>query len=192
MLYGAIPSEAAVIVLLNTLCNLLYCGTVLLCFIFLPHGYVLLATTLVTVLVGPALALVVLAVLGGIVVAFALYPLTSVLFLWTVFFLTSHCAQVLGKSLGLDVDKDGNVDLMDLLHYLATKPLGRAVGLPRLYRLLKESSLNPFDQINRRLDELQQSTRSLGDIIGSLATTQQQPNHDDGNHHHPKHVGKDE
>jgi hypothetical protein len=196
MLYGSIPSEEAVIVLLNTICNLLYCSTVLACLVLLPRGYVLLATTLVTILVGPALALGVLAVLGLVIVAFALYPLTSVMTMWSIFFLTSHCAQVLGKSLGLDVDQDGDVDLLDLLHYLSAQPLGRAVGLHRLYKILKESSLNPFDQINRRLDDLQQSTRSLSDIISQnlapIQQQQQQQQPDDGSNRCPRRLGKDE
>lgn len=168
MVYGSIPSEESVIVMLNTICNLMYCTTVLASFLIFPRGYVLFVT-ICTIFVGPALALVVLGAFALVIGAFALYPLLSVLTMWLFFFLTSQCAQVIGKRLGLDVDEDGDVNFLDLLHYLSNRPFGRAIGLPRLYSILKESSLNPFDEINRRLDELQTSTRSLGDNISNLA-----------------------
>lgn len=146
----------------------MYCTTVLVSFLIFPRGLVLFGT-LCTIFVGPALALVVLGAIALVIGAFALYPLASVLTMWLIFFLTSQCAQVIGKRLGLDVDEDGDVNMLDLLHFLSNRPFGRAIGLPRLYSILKESSLNPFDQINRRLDDLQQSTRSLGDNITNLA-----------------------
>ena len=74
-------------------------------------------------------------------------------------------AQYLGKKLGLDVDKDGDVDFLDLLQYLSQTKWGGAMGLTHLVKLLNESSLDPFLQINHRLDRIEMSTRSLGQTL---------------------------
>jgi hypothetical protein len=54
--------------------------------------------------------------LGASVAAFAVYPVQSVLFLWTWFSLTSQVAQALGKYLGIETDKDGDVHMLDFLY----------------------------------------------------------------------------
>ena len=159
---GKLPKEDDTIVLLNLLCNFLYGTFILLGFLLLPRGYMLLATML-TFFVGPALVLIFLGCIVAAMVAFALYPLYSVFTIWLFFFLTSQIAQVLGKNLGLDHDGDGDVDWLDLLHWASHTRLGKKVGLIRLHSFLNRSSLNPFLEIHRRLDEIQSTTRALNE-----------------------------
>jgi hypothetical protein len=166
MTIGTLPSETNTIVFLNIVCNQLYSLCILAGFLFLPRGYMLVGT-LATLFVGPALVLLLLGSVGLILLAFAIYPISSVLTMWTVFFLTSRLAQVLGRYLGLDQDKDGDCDLLDLLHYAAATKLGIRLGLPQLYRMLHESTMDPFKEIHRRLDEIQNSTRSLDNSLNS-------------------------
>lgn len=66
--------------------------------------------------IGPAIVVVIIGLLGASVAAFAVYPVQSVLFLWTWFSLTSQVAQALGKYLGIETDKDGDVHMLDFLY----------------------------------------------------------------------------
>jgi hypothetical protein len=161
MTFGTkLPNEQDSIILLNMLCNILYSFSIFLGFCFLPRGTMLLLT-LVTLLIGPALVLFLLGCLAMTVVAFSLYPLRSVLCLWLYFFMTSKVAQILGRRLGLDHDGDGDVDLLDILHYTSTTQWGKTFGiLPKLHDLLNRSAMDPFQAIHRRLDQIQQLQKS--------------------------------
>jgi len=161
MTVGKLPDEKSTIILINMVCNLLYALSILLGFLFLPRGYMLVGTA-VTLFVGPALILILLGTVALMLVAFAIYPVISVFSMWVLFFLTSHLAQVLGRRLGLDHDGDGDVDMLDVLSYAASTKWGQWIGLPKLHKMLNESSMDPFQEINRRLDEIQDSTQALG------------------------------
>ena len=160
MTVGKLPDEATSIVFLNYVCNLLYGLAILTGFLVLPRGPMLIATIL-TIFTGPALVLVLLACLLGALVAFALYPVLSVLSLWVFFFSTSRLAQVLGRRLGLDHDGDGDVDILDLLSYAASTEWGKMIGMPAIHKMLNDSSMDPFQELHRRLDEIQKSTREI-------------------------------
>jgi hypothetical protein len=166
MTIGQLPNEANTIVMLNIICNLLYSLGILIGFVYLPRTYMLIGT-LATLFIGPALVLLLLGSLALILIAFSVYPITSVLSMWTFFFLTSKVAQVLGRHLGLDQDKDGDCDMLDILHYAASTKWGMQLGLPKLYKMLHESTMDPFQAIHRRLDEIQDSTRSLDESLNS-------------------------
>jgi hypothetical protein len=153
MTIGTLPNEKNTIALLSTLCNVLYGTFVWLGFLFLPRDRMLLFT-LITFYVGPAMILIVLGLIGGAFVAFALYPVYSVVALWLWFFLTSQIAQALGTYLGLDSDKDGDVDMLDLLHWAGKTKIGKSLGLMGLYRVLNSYANDPFREIFRRLDEI--------------------------------------
>lgn len=79
-----LPNEQDAIIMLNMLCNFLYSVSVFVGFLCLPRGTMLLLT-LVTLLVGPALVLLLLGCLAMTVVAFSLYPMRSVFCLWLYF-----------------------------------------------------------------------------------------------------------
>jgi hypothetical protein len=151
MTVGKLPNEKSTIALLSTLCNVLYGCCVWAGFLILPRDYMLLGT-LLTLYVGPAMILVLIGAFGMTLAAFAIYPVTSVLVIWLFHFLTSQLAQSLGKGLGLDSDKDGDVDLLDFLHWMASTRVGRFVGLPGLYKILSKMNKDPFQEIHKRLD----------------------------------------
>ena len=71
-----------------------------------------------------------------------------------LFFLTSQMAQALGMYLGLDSDNDGDVDFLDLLHWMASTRVGRFLGMPVLYKMLNRLSCDPFHEIHKRLDRI--------------------------------------
>ena len=158
----SLPDEQSTIAIISTVCNVLYGFLIWGGFIFMRRDYMLVVTML-TLYIGPAIVLVIIGLLGASVAAFAVYPVQSVLFLWTWFFLTSQVAQALGKYLGLDSDKDGDVDMLDFVHWASQTRLGRWIGLPRLYTMLNECSRDPFQEINKRLDALMDKVNSPSD-----------------------------
>lgn len=160
MTVGTFPNKENTIVFLNLVCNLLYGISILAGFIYLPRGKILIGT-LATLFVGPALVLILLGSVGLILAAFAVYPVTSVSSMWLFFFLKSQMAQVLGRKLGLDHDSDGDCDSLDLLHCVASTKWGSLLGLPKLHKILHESMMDPFQEIYRRLDEIQHGIKSL-------------------------------
>jgi len=160
MTVGKLPNEETFVVTLNMICNLLYGVAILVGFLLLPRGFMLLGT-LATIFVGPALVLILLGSTALVAVAFALYPVTSVLTLWLFFFSTSQAFQVIGRQLGLDRDGDGDVDLLDVLHCASQTTWGRALGLPKLHETLNQATMDPFQEIKQRLDAIQNSTRAL-------------------------------
>ena len=167
MTVGTFPNEENTIVFLNLVCNLLYGISILAGFIFLPRGKMLIGT-LATLFVGPAMVLLLLGSVGLLLAAFALYPVTSVFSMWLFFFLKSQLAQVLGRKLGLDRDSDGDCDSLDLLHCAASTKWGILLGLPKLHKILHESMMDPFQEIYRRLDELQHGMQSLDNSLHSV------------------------
>ena len=153
MTIGKLPNEQSTIALLSTLCNVLYGCCVWVGFLFLRRDYMLLGT-LLTLYVGPAIILILIGLLGLMLAAFAIYPVTSVFVMWLFFFLTSQLAQTLGQYLGLDVDEDGDVDFLDLLHWFASTKVGKFLGFPALYEVLNKLNRDPFQEIHRRLDQI--------------------------------------
>lgn len=154
MTIGKLPDEASFVTMLNMVCNLLYSLAVLGGFVFLPRGYMLVGAV-VTLFIGPALILILIGILAVSLAAFTVYPMASVATMWLVFFLTSQLAQVLGRKLGLDQDKDGDVDWLDFVHYLGNTTVGKYIGLDKLHQMLKDANMDPFQEIHRRLDEIE-------------------------------------
>jgi hypothetical protein len=163
MTIGKLPCEQSTIAFLSTFCNVCYGISVLLGFVFLDRTYMLVGT-LLTLYVGPAIILVLLGIVGGALVAFAVAPVLSVLIIWFGFFLTSQMAQMLGSYLGLDSDGDGDVDYLDLLHWAASKRLGKLLGLAALYKFLKKLNTDPFIEIHKKLDCMSQQISRKKDM----------------------------
>jgi hypothetical protein len=161
MTVGTLPDEQSTIAFLSTVCNILYGICVWCGFIFLDRNYMLLGT-LLTLYVGPAIILVFMGLVGGALVAFAVYPIVSVLVMWVLFFLSSQLAQTLGQCLGLDSDADGDVDYLDLLHWAASKRLGKLLGMPAVYNFLNKLHTDPFIEIHKRLDRISDSISHNG------------------------------
>jgi hypothetical protein len=157
-------NEQSTILLLSSLCNALYGILVLIGFLLLPRERMLIITAL-TLYVGPSIILLLVGGFVLLVASFALYPVISVLVVWIWFFLTSHVAQVLGKSLGLDSNEDGNVDMLDLIYYFANTRWGEWIGLRRLHTYLKCIPKDPFEEIKERLDHL---TEKLNETVSSI------------------------
>ena len=157
MTLGKLPDEQTFVAILNIVCNFLYCTCILIGFLLLPRNYMLVGT-LITLVVGPALILILVGTVGLLAVAFGLYPIPSVISLWLVFFLTSQLFQVLGRRLGLDTNGDGDVDFLDLLHCASRTAWGRWIGLPKLHEALHQAKMRPFQEIKQRLDEILNQT----------------------------------
>ena len=165
MTIGKLPNEHDTIMMLSTICNVVYGLAVLIGFLFTQRGPMLFIT-LATLWIGPALVLILLGTLGCAIGAFALYPITSVAIMCLWFFLTSQLAQTIGKRLGLDHDGDGDVDWLDLLHFVAQTDIGNAIGLMKLHNLLNQANQDPFQEIHHRLNmidrKINTSSLSLG------------------------------
>lgn len=160
MTIGTLPNEQNTIVLLSTICNLLYGLSVLFGFLFFPRGPMLFVT-LATLWIGPALVLILLGTIAAVMIAFALYPIASVAVMCTWFFVTSRMAQTLGKRWGLDSDNDGDVDWLDLLHVLAKTDIGQTLGLLKLHDILNQATLDPFQEIHHKLNNIDRHTKEL-------------------------------
>lgn len=173
MTIGTLPAEQSTIALLNVICNVLYGLIVVSGFLCLPRGFMLFAT-LTTLYIGPALVLILLGSIGVVLAAFAFYPVYSVVGLWVFFFLTSHLAQTIGRKMGLDSDGDGDIDFLDFLHVVAKTRCGQAMGLLKLHEMLNESAQDPFHAVNQRLNDIQSSTRVLGEKQHQLIEKQGQ------------------
>jgi hypothetical protein len=174
MIVGKLPDEHSAILLLSTLCNVLYGMFVVVGFLFLPRGFMLFGT-LATLYFGPAMVLILLGSIGVAFAAFALYPITSVVGVWCFFFLISPLAQTIGRKLGLDHDKDGDVDFLDILHLVSETRWGKAIGLHKFHDMLNEATRDPFQEIHRRLDEIHASIRqvsSSNDGTSTVSTTE--------------------
>lgn len=171
MMGYSLPDERTTIVALSTLSNVLYGCSILIGFIVFPRGQMLI-WTLFTLYVGPAFILLFIGAHVALLVAFAMYPVTSVLCVWLWFFLTSQCAQVIGKYFGLDQDKDGDVDVMDLIYYLSRTKVGKHIGLEILHDKLNNMSMDPFQAIHNRLDLIQKKMDSESELLSKTTIGQ--------------------
>ena len=169
MTIGKLPNEHDTIMMLSTICNVVYGVAVLIGFLFTQRGPMLFIT-LATLWIGPALVLILLGTLGCAVGAFALYPITSVAIMCLWFFLTSQLAQTIGKRLGLDHDGDGDVDWLDLLHFVAQTDLGTAVGLMKLHNLLNQANQDPFQEIHHRLNMIDRKINTSSLNLGGMSS----------------------
>ena len=158
MMTGYALNKQGTIAFISTTCNVLYGYWILKGFLgsgplgSLPRTRMLLFT-LLTLYVGPAMVLLVLGAAGAIVGCFAFYPMRSVMAMWSYFFLTSKAWHALGVRLGLDQDKDGDVDLSDVIKWASMRPWGRALRLHVLHAALNHDD-NPIETILRKLDRL--------------------------------------
>lgn len=164
MMGYSLPDERSAIIFISTICNVLYGCSIVFGFLFFPRNP-MLVWTLCTLYIGPAFILLVFGFHILLLAAFATYPILSVLVIWLWFFLTSQIAQVIGRQLGLDQDKDGDVDMLDLLHYLAHTRAGKYIGLQRLHDRLNRMSMDPFQAIHRRLDQIKERMDSESDLL---------------------------
>lgn len=176
------PDETAFCIIINMVCNWLYGAITLLGFVFLPRHF-MLAATAVTLWIGPVLVLLLLGAMALLGAAFMLYPTTSVAVLWVIFFLPSRVAQLLGRHCGLDVDKDGDVDWLDLWHWVATQTEWgkRWPGLRRSHAVLNEwwsepnNTNPPWQAMQAQLDAMQQEQAAMWqEISASLQQRQAQ------------------
>ena len=152
MTVGTLSEEVAILVV-SSICNVLYGLSILFGFLYFPRNRMLIITAL-TLYIGPAIVLFFIGALALMIASFALYPIQSVVAVWVWFFLTSHLAQSLGKQLGLDSDRDGGVDVLDLLHYLGNSKVGKQLRLDKLHTYLSTVSLDPFQDIKDKLDQV--------------------------------------
>ena len=171
MTVGSLPNEQNTILLISTICNVLYGSAMLAGFLLFQRGPMLLFT-LATLWIGPALVLILLGLVAGVLAAFAFYPLASVAAMATWFFMTSQLAQQLGKQLGLDSDGDGDVDWLDLLHALSKTSLGETLRLGQVHEFFNQIQMDPFQELHRRLDRMEGlgkksngSTNRKGDAV---------------------------
>lgn len=133
-------------------CNVIYGSLVTVGFLVLPRTSMLIFT-LLTLYVGPAMVLVVLGCCGGVLAAFALYPVTSVAVVWLVFFVKSKAFQALGLYYGLDADKDGDVDWLDVVEVLGRTKIGKVCKLDVLHNALNQK---PFqEEVLAKLHEIE-------------------------------------
>ena len=72
---------------------------------------------------------------------------------------------MIGRQLGLDQDKDGDVDMLDLLYFLANTRAGKHIGLQNLHDRLNRLSQDPFQAIHRRLDQIKERMDSESDLL---------------------------
>lgn len=107
-------SKEALAALLTSVGNVGYCAVLTLGFVYLPPD-VMLVVGLVTFLIGPALVLFALNLVGGVFSLAAATPAMYVLLLFVVAFMRSRLAQQIGNRLGLDVTGDGTVGWRDIV-----------------------------------------------------------------------------
>lgn len=158
-----LPDEREAIWFISSVCNLLYGIAIVTGFLFLPRGP-MLAGTLCTLYIGPAVILLLMGAGILTLAAFAIYPVSSVFLVWLWFFLSSSLAQVIGQQLGLDHDGDGDVDFLDILHYLADTETGKKIGLRKLHDKLNRISMDPFLSIHKRLDQIAKKMNAESDM----------------------------
>jgi hypothetical protein len=170
MIFGnsTVFDEETIVLYVSWICNVLYGLLIVLGFWILPRERMLFIT-IATAYVGPALILI---GIGGIfycITCLALYPLTSISVIWIWFFLTSRLAQLIGLYYGLDSDNDGDVDLFDLLHYLATRTrIGQQLRLHKLHTYFNNRPKNPFDELHDKIDSL---THKINTLLATANTT---------------------
>ena len=114
----------------------------------------MLIFTAATFPVGPSIVLILLGALLGLQLCFITNPSASVGTIWVLFFLPSQLAQRIGIYLGFDQDKDGDVDILDLLDCVARTAPGKILRLNAVHSYLNEPRHNPFDDLVRRLDRI--------------------------------------
>ena len=69
----------------------------------------------------------------------------------------------------MDKDKDGDVDILDLLDYVARTPVGRVLRLHHVHTYLNAPRHNPFDDLVRRLDRIDSKVSGPGNRGLNLA-----------------------
>lgn len=158
MVMGAKLERQQTIAFISTLCNLLYGVCILLG--FLGIGGIsrssMLIFSMLTVLIGPAIILILLAGTVAVLAAFAFYPTVSVSVVWLCAFSTSRAGQMLGRRLGLDKDKDGDVDMLDVLAWAAERSWGKALRLDRIHAFLNPLAVDLPGQVRKIMAKLDQ------------------------------------
>jgi hypothetical protein len=145
---GKTLSEYATVVMLKIICNFMYVMTVLAGFYFLPKNIMLLIAVL-TSLIGPLIALLVIVIILGLFAFFVYAPCTSMNIICLGIFLSGPMGQSILKALGLDSDNDGDVDFIDLVRGSLTLSLPPSLSLslsppPSLPPARPPSLLPPF------------------------------------------------
>mmetsp|Transcript_23679 Transcript_23679/g.71015 ORF Transcript_23679/g.71015 Transcript_23679/m.71015 type:complete len:245 (-) Transcript_23679:29-763(-) len=145
--------EDTAVYVVASLCNWLYGVLVLWGFATYSRSRMLVLVAL-TFPIGPSIVLIFLGALAGLQLLFVARPMASVAALWVLFFLPSQLAQRLGLWLGLDADRDGDVDVLDVLDFFAETRLGVLLRLRGVHTYLNAPHHNPFDHVIARLDRI--------------------------------------
>jgi hypothetical protein len=111
-------SEYTLILLLRISCNTLYLVTIIAGFMVLPKN-VMIFIGIMTSVIGPLIALVIIGVFFGTVALFIYAPVTCMNAICLSVWLGGPMGQRILKSMGLDKDKDGDVDMIDILRIMA-------------------------------------------------------------------------
>jgi len=144
---------------LSVVCNVIYCLLMLAGFLVVPRN-VMLFVGLFTATIGPALVLVILGTLSVALACMAVYPMWTVMSVWTFFFVQSHFFQRVGILLGLDVNGDGQVDFWDWVDWLASKRVGKMLGLASLHAYGKRlaASNSWIEEMDTRFERIEKRT----------------------------------
>eukprot|EP00291_Cryptomonas_curvata_P027303 CAMPEP_0172162414 /NCGR_PEP_ID=MMETSP1050-20130122/6657_1 /TAXON_ID=233186 /ORGANISM="Cryptomonas curvata, Strain CCAP979/52" /LENGTH=246 /DNA_ID=CAMNT_0012832399 /DNA_START=111 /DNA_END=847 /DNA_ORIENTATION=+ len=145
--------EKLTIYCVSILCNVLYCLTMLIGFIFLPRDLMLLIG-LFTATIGPSLVLFILGTIAISILFMAFYPMYTVAIIWSFNFIRSHFMQKLALTLELDVDGDGTVNWSDAIAWAGKTKWGSRLGMNFLHdQLLYFRTKSVTEFISERIDQ---------------------------------------
>jgi len=117
------------------LSNIVYVGLMLYGFARLPANF-MLVLGLLTLFIGPLIAGWAMRILAAGFSTAAYAPVVIIVTAWMVVFLKSALFQTFALALGLDQDRDGDVDGMDVLHWFASTRCGQWLYLADVHRVL--------------------------------------------------------
>jgi len=166
-------SKEMVAQLIGMAANLGFCAVLLLGFYYLSPD-VMLVVGLLTFFIGPILVLLCLDLAVGVFILAANNPLGFVLLISLLAFLRSKIGQAVGRSLGLDVTKDGTVGYRDLLAavqgnswYQGLKEKLAAGGFTQLYDVETVLAERPatIESVHERIDGLE---KKLDQVLAAL------------------------
>ena len=120
---------------LKPLSNIVYVILMLYGFAKLPANFMLVAG-LITIFVGPFLLGLLLQLCAASLSVAAHTPVIVILIAWLFVFLRSALFQTVALAIGLDRDGDGDVDLLDIVHWCGGTRFGRFLRLDEIHAML--------------------------------------------------------